>query len=133
MSCQKLRAFEDVMDHASKEREEKALKLEDEVGSVLNQLVEKKTQRKKAIKMNQFTFSQMRKIGAVGKDKVFTTYLCFDTESRPKKPSSHPETLLKKRLWHQCLPVNFAKFLKSPFLQNAWWLLLSVKIDFDQG
>ena len=36
MSCQKLRAFEDVMDHASKEREEKALKLEGEVGSVLN-------------------------------------------------------------------------------------------------
>ena len=27
-------------------------------------------------------------------------------------------TLLKKRLWHRCFPVNFAKFLKTPFLQN---------------
>ena len=24
-------------------------------------------------------------------------------------------TLLKKRLWHRCFPVNFAKFLKTPF------------------
>ena len=27
-------------------------------------------------------------------------------------------TLLKKRFWHKCLPVNFAKFLRTPFLQN---------------
>ena len=27
-------------------------------------------------------------------------------------------TLLKKRLWHRCFPVNFAKFL-TPFLQNT--------------
>ena len=28
-------------------------------------------------------------------------------------------TLLKKRLWHRCFPVNFAKFLRKPFLQNT--------------
>ena len=28
-------------------------------------------------------------------------------------------TLLKKRLWHRCFPVNFAKFLTTPFLQNT--------------
>ena len=28
-------------------------------------------------------------------------------------------TLLKKRLWHRCFPVNFAKFLRTPFLQNT--------------
>ena len=27
-----------------------------------------------------------------------------------------PATLLKKRLWHRCFPVNFAKFLRIPFL-----------------
>ena len=27
-----------------------------------------------------------------------------------------PETLLKKRLWHRCFPVNFAKFLRTSFL-----------------
>ena len=26
-----------------------------------------------------------------------------------------PETLFKKRLWHRCLPVNFAKLLKTSF------------------
>ena len=24
-------------------------------------------------------------------------------------------TLLKKRLWHRCFPLNFAKFLRTPF------------------
>ena len=39
-----------------------------------------------------------------------------------KKP---PATLLKKRLWHRCFPVNFAKFLKTPFFtEHLWWLLL---------
>ena len=38
-----------------------------------------------------------------------------------------PATLLKKRLWHLCFPVSFAKFLKTPFLtEHLWWLLLFV-------
>ena len=28
-------------------------------------------------------------------------------------------TLLRKRLWHRCFPVNFVKFLRTPFLQNT--------------
>ena len=36
-----------------------------------------------------------------------------------------PATLLQKRLWHRCFPVNFAKFLRTPFSQNtSKWLLL---------
>ena len=27
-----------------------------------------------------------------------------------------PETLLKKRIWHRCFPVSFAKFLRTPYL-----------------
>ena len=30
-----------------------------------------------------------------------------------------PATLLKKRLWHRCFPVNFEKSLRTPFLQNT--------------
>ena len=30
-----------------------------------------------------------------------------------------PATLLKKRLWNRCFPVNFAKFLRTSFLQNT--------------
>ena len=28
-------------------------------------------------------------------------------------------TLSKKRLWYRCFPVNFVKFLSTPFLQNT--------------
>ena len=33
----------------------------------------------------------------------------------------------KKRLWHRCLPVNFVKFLRTPFYkEHLWWLLLKL-------
>ena len=35
-----------------------------------------------------------------------------------------PATLLKKRLWNRCFPVNFAKFLRTLFLQNTLRRLL---------
>ena len=38
--------------------------------------------------------------------------------------------LLKKRLWHRCFPVNFANFLRIPFLtQLLWGLLLYIMND----
>ena len=53
----------------------------------------------------------------------------------PARPSPHPVPnlnyintkygitkrliQLKKRLWHRCFPVTFAKFLRIPFLQNT--------------
>ena len=46
----------------------------------------------------------------------------------PQVPSTwglKPATLLKKRLWHRCLPANFMKFLRTPFYtEHVWWLLL---------
>ena len=39
-----------------------------------------------------------------------------------------PATLVKKRLRHRCFPVNFAIFLRTPFLtEHLWWLLLTGK------
>ena len=35
-----------------------------------------------------------------------------------------PANLLKKRLWHRCCPVNFANFLRTPFLHNISGRLL---------
>ena len=38
-----------------------------------------------------------------------------------------PATLFKKRLWRRCFPVNFAKFLRTPFLiEHLWWLFLEI-------
>ena len=43
-----------------------------------------------------------------------------------KAPVPEPlsTTLLKKRLWHRCFPVNFEKFLRAPYLQNTSGRLL---------
>ena len=35
-----------------------------------------------------------------------------------------PATLLTKRLWHRCFPVNLVKFLRTLFLQNTSGRLL---------
>ena len=45
--------------------------------------------------------------------------LCFN-----KVAGLRPATLFKKRPWHRCFPVNFAKFLRTPFLQNTSGRLL---------
>ena len=38
-----------------------------------------------------------------------------------------PPTLLKKKLWHIRVPVNFVKFLRTPFYtEYLWWLLLEL-------
>ena len=40
-------------------------------------------------------------------------------------------TLLKKKFWHWYFPVNFEKFLGTPFLtEHLWWLLLANGIVF---
>ena len=40
------------------------------------------------------------------------------------------QQILQKRLWYRYFPVNFAKFLKTPFLQNTFGRLLPEKLLF---
>ena len=42
-------------------------------------------------------------------------------------PVPESATLLKKRLWRRCFPVNFAKFLRTTFSQNTSGRLLLSK------
>ena len=45
-----------------------------------------------------------------------------------------PATLFKKRLWNRCFPVNFVKFLRTPFyIERLWWLLFWRARWFSQG
>ena len=38
-----------------------------------------------------------------------------------------PATLLRKKIWHKCFPVNFAKFSRTAFFtEHLWWLILSL-------
>ena len=52
--------------------------------------------------------------------KVFLEILQNSQESTCTRVSflikSRAATLLKKRLWQRCFPVNFAKFLSTPFV-----------------
>ena len=64
-------------------------------------------------------------IGYVLKEKVFLEILqnsqeeiCTRASFSKKKRDSGTgvrASFLKKRLWHRCFPVNFAKFLRTPF------------------
>ena len=50
----------------------------------------------------------------------------YCVKKRLLKIELRPSTVLKKRLWHRCFPMNFAKFLRIPFLiERLWWLLLN--------
>ena len=52
---------------------------------------------------------------------------CFDVNF------ARPATLLKKKLLHWCFPVNFAKFLRTPFLQNNLGrLFLEIKYEISK-
>ena len=43
-----------------------------------------------------------------------------------------PATLLKKRIWHKCFPVNFAKFLRTRFVTEhpggCFWTYLFLSL-----
>ena len=68
----------------------------------------------------------------------YTLHYCFSLEYLQKQPPEvffnkilfnkiaglRPATLLKKKLWHRCFPMNFAKFLRRPFLRNTSGRLL---------
>ena len=43
--------------------------------------------------------------------KHLCQYLFFN-----KVAAGNPATLLKRRIWYRCFLVNFAKFLRTPFL-----------------
>ena len=60
----------------------------------------------------------------------FTENICARV-SFNKVAGLRPATFLKERIWHSCFPVNFAKFLRTPFLQNTsggcFWKILKIR------
>ena len=52
--------------------------------------------------------------------KVFSEIL-----QNSQKNTCARDSFSKNSLWHRCFPVNFVKFLKTPFWQNSFgWLLM---------
>ena len=56
--------------------------------------------------------------------RYFTNFTKFKGKHLYQSLSLRPATLLKKRLWYRCFPVNFVKFLRTPSLQNTSGRLL---------
>ena len=54
----------------------------------------------------------------------FTGKHLFQSIFFNKVAGPRPATLFKKRLWYRCFPVNFVKFPRTPYLQNASGRLL---------
>ena len=53
----------------------------------------------------------------------------LNTNKMRQKQPPKLATLLKKRLCHRCFPVNFAKSLRTPFLQNTSGRLLLMRLN----
>ena len=55
------------------------------------------------------------------KKNVLGNFMKFTGQSLffDKAAALRPATLSKKRLRHRCFPMTFAKFLRTPFLQNT--------------
>ena len=50
-----------------------------------------------------------------------------------KVVSLRSATLFKKRLWHRCFPVNYAKCSRTAFfIEHLWWLLLYKPFSFEK-
>ena len=57
------------------------------------------------------------------KEKLLELDWRFVNSCLKKWVSLRPATLLKRRRWHRCFSVNFAKFLRKPFfIAHLWWL-----------
>ena len=90
-------------------------------------------QKKSILRASHFQFVAFRsgrpkvfcKKGALSNFSKFTRkHLC---QTLFVNNVARPATLLKKRLLHRCFPVNFEKFIRTPFfIEHLWWLLLHV-------
>ena len=71
--------------------------------------------------------------GVFCKKVVLRNFVKFTVKHLCQSPFSNKvaglsrATLLKKRPWRRCFPVNFVKFLRTPFyIEHLWWLLLDL-------
>ena len=56
--------------------------------------------------------------------KTWNYKMLLKTSQNSQENTCARVTFLKRRLWHRCFSVNFAKFLRKPFLQNTSGRLL---------
>ena len=93
----------------------------------IDTVIRKENKLEKMVKKSIYKSSQWRcslRKGVLGNFAKFTwKHLCqslfFD-----KFAGLGPATLLKKRFWHRCFPMNFVKLLRTTFSQSTSGRLL---------
>ena len=66
------------------------------------------------------------KIGVLRNFENLQENTCVRVSFFNKVAGLRPATLWKKKLWHRCFPVNYVRFLRTPFLtEYLRWLLLN--------
>ena len=66
--------------------------------------------------------SQKQSLESFNKDKSLTKFIeihLIQSLLFHQVAALRSATLLRKRFWHKCFPVNFAKFLRTPVLQGT--------------
>ena len=58
------------------------------------------------------------KKSVLGNSTKFTGKHLYQSLFFNKVAGLRPATLLKKRLWHRCFPLNFGKFSRAPFYRT---------------
>ena len=67
-----------------------------------------------------------RPINRSSRQEVFCEKVFLKISQNSQENTWDRVSFLKKRLWHRCSPVNFAKLLRTPFFtEHLWWLLLN--------
>ena len=87
---------------------------------------------KSSFPMNKSNHQKVfRKKGVLRNFTRFTGKHLYQSLFFNKVAGLRPATMLKKRLWHRCFPVNFVNFLRIPSsIEHLWWLLLHQLIYF---
>ena len=77
--------------------------------------------------------SRFLKLGVIRNFAKFTGKHLCQCLFLNKVAGKRPATLLKKRFWYRCFLVNFANFLRTPFLtEHVWWPMYLIYFSGDK-
>ena len=71
--------------------------------------------RENAMKLINFKKKKMELLTKEQQESYENAKTCYICKEKFENKGLSPATLLKKRLWHRCFPVNFEKFLTTDF------------------
>ena len=69
--------------------------------------------------MNRLRYSECKEAEGATRGVLLKKVFLETSQNSQEDTYNKVAPLLKKRLWYRCFPVNFVKFLRTPFLENT--------------